>query len=95
MVEDHEILDVVSATPDVEVACRRLIALANEHGGEDNITALIVRIDGPREGEISLSDTLPTPVTLRQRDPQASTPDGQADTPPAGSVTPPSSNKPS
>jgi PPM family protein phosphatase len=94
MVEDQEILDVVSSTPDVEVACRRLIALANEHGGEDNITALIVRIDGPGEGEISLSDTLPTPVTLRQRDAQASTPDGQADTPPAGSVTPPSSNKP-
>ena len=25
--------------------CRRLIARANEHGGEDNITAVLVRID--------------------------------------------------
>jgi PPM family protein phosphatase len=83
MVEDQEILDVVTAAPDVETACRRLVALANEHGGEDNITALIVRIDAPGEGEISLSDTLPTPVTLRQRDT-----DTQADTPPASPVVP-------
>jgi protein phosphatase len=84
MVEDREILDIVSTTPDLEVACRRLVAMANEHGGEDNITALIVRIDPVLEGEISLSDTLPTPATVRQREP--SMPDGQADTPPAGAV---------
>jgi protein phosphatase len=84
MVEDQEILDVVSTAPDVETACRRLVALANEHGGEDNITALIVRIDAAGEGEISLSDTLPTPVTLRQRDAM----DSQADTPPASPVAP-------
>ena len=83
MVEDREILEVVSTTPDLEVACRRLVAMANEHGGEDNITALIVRIDPVAEGEISLSDTLPT-ATVRQREP--SMPDAQADTPPAGSV---------
>jgi protein phosphatase len=84
MVEDREILDVVTTTGDLETACRRLVALANEHGGEDNITALIVRIEPQAEGEISLSDTLPTPVTVRQHEP--STPDGQADTPPAGAV---------
>jgi len=83
MVEDHEILEIVSGAPDVETACRRLIAVANEHGGEDNITALIVRIDAPGEGEISLSDTLPTPVTLRHRDGM----DSQADTPPASPIT--------
>jgi PPM family protein phosphatase len=88
MVEDQEILDVVTAAPDVETACRRLVALANEHGGEDNITALIVRIDAPGEGEISLSDTLPTPVTLRQRDT-----DTQADTPPASPVVVPGTEK--
>ncbi|HEY3496954.1 MAG TPA: Stp1/IreP family PP2C-type Ser/Thr phosphatase [Polyangiaceae bacterium] len=89
MVEDHEILEVVSTAPDVEIACRRLVALANEHGGEDNITALIVRIDPAGEGEISLSDTLPTPVTLRQRDGA----DSQADTPPAAPVAAPSTEK--
>jgi len=81
MVEDREILEVVSGTPDLEVACRRLVALANEHGGEDNITALIVRVEALAEGEISLSDTLPTPVAVRREGL-----DGQADTPPAGAV---------
>jgi protein phosphatase len=82
MVEDNEILEVVSGTPDLEVACRRLVALANEHGGEDNITALIVRVEAQGEGEISLSDTLPTPVTMPPREGL----DGHGDTPPAGAV---------
>ena len=88
MVEDHEILEVVTGAPDVETACRRLVALANEHGGEDNITALIVRIDPAGEGEISLSDTLPTPVAVRQRDA-----DSQADTPPASPVNGPTQKR--
>jgi ATPase subunit of ABC transporter with duplicated ATPase domains len=84
MIDDAEILQVISATTDLETACRRLVVMANEHGGEDNITALVVRIEAAAEGEISLSDTLPTPA-VRQRD--ASVPDGQADTPPAASVS--------
>jgi PPM family protein phosphatase len=87
MVEDREILDVVLEAPDAESACRRLVALANEHGGEDNITALIVRIEPSGGGEISLSDTLPNPVTLRPRE-QDSIPDAQADTPPAPNAGP-------
>jgi hypothetical protein len=58
--------------------------MANEHGGEDNITALVVRIDAGAEGEISLSDTLPTPAVAARRDANLS--DGQADTPPAAAV---------
>jgi PPM family protein phosphatase len=45
MIEDAEILDVTGNTNDLTEACRRLVALANEHGGEDNITAVIVRIE--------------------------------------------------
>jgi PPM family protein phosphatase len=45
MIGDQEILDVTGATDDLHEACRRLVALANEHGGEDNITAVIVRIE--------------------------------------------------
>jgi protein phosphatase len=45
MIEDSDILDIVMGTTDLYEACRQLIARANEHGGEDNITAVIVRID--------------------------------------------------
>jgi len=46
MVEDEEILQTVLANPSLPVACERLIALANEQGGEDSITAVVVRIEG-------------------------------------------------
>lgn len=45
MVTDEEINDIVSGTDDVKLACQRLIELANEHGGEDNVTAVLVRIE--------------------------------------------------
>jgi serine/threonine protein phosphatase PrpC len=43
MISDAEILQV-AGQGDLTEACRRLTALANEHGGEDNITAVLVRI---------------------------------------------------
>ena len=91
MIEDSEILEIVSQSPNIEDACRKLIALANEHGGEDNITAVLVKIeDEPASPKVSLSDTLPTPLTahLRQNPPAASEPDAHADTPPAGDTKP-------
>jgi protein phosphatase len=93
MIEDSEILDIVSRSQNIEDACRKLIALANEHGGEDNITAVLVKIeDEPGGGKVSLSDTLPTPLTARMRGPGGSTtptvPDAHADTPPAGETKP-------
>jgi PPM family protein phosphatase len=92
MIEDSEILDIVSQTANIEEACRKLIALANEHGGEDNITAVLVKIeDEPGGQKVSLSDTLPTPLTARLRQgPGASPtePDAHADTPPAGVTKP-------
>jgi PPM family protein phosphatase len=56
MIGDEEILQVTGATDDLHEACRQLVALANEHGGEDNITAVIVRIE-PDESEQGLRDT--------------------------------------
>lgn len=45
MVSDERILDIVhSAGPDVESAARTLISQANQNGGEDNITVVIIRI---------------------------------------------------
>jgi protein phosphatase len=98
MIEDDEILEIVIQTPSIEEACRKLIALANEHGGEDNITAVIVKIEEePGDRKVNLSDTLPTPLTARLRTAQAATsepitspapPDAHADTPPAGDAKP-------
>ena len=100
MIEDSEILDIVSQSSNIEDACRKLIALANEHGGEDNITAVLVKIEQEPGGEkVSLSDTLPTPLTARLRqNPAAGTSstapapagpaDAHADTPPAGDTKP-------
>jgi protein phosphatase len=45
MMDDADILGIVTGAPSLHEACRRLVATANEHGGEDNITAVIVRIE--------------------------------------------------
>src|SRR5436853_326404 len=45
-VKKEEIAEIVSAERDLQAACDRLIALANERGGPDNITVIIARFDG-------------------------------------------------
>ena len=44
MIEDDEIRDIVS-TNDLDTACKRLIDIANERGGDDNITVIIAEIE--------------------------------------------------
>jgi protein phosphatase len=43
LVEDHEILQAVENLP-VEESPIRLVALANERGGDDNITVIVIRV---------------------------------------------------
>jgi protein phosphatase len=96
MVEDEEILQVVQSSESLDEVCRRLAALANEHGGEDNVTAVVVRIDAGGEDGINLSDTLPTAASAATRSAAdasavagaavAEAPDATADTPPAGAT---------
>jgi serine/threonine protein phosphatase PrpC len=50
-VHDDEMLTIVTGAPSFEEACDRLIALANERGGEDNITVLLASVDGDTLGE--------------------------------------------
>jgi protein phosphatase len=45
MVTDEEIQKIVNATSDIREACSQLIARANEHGGEDNVTAVLIKIE--------------------------------------------------
>lgn len=46
MVTDDEILRIVTAASDIGEMCSQLIARANAHGGEDNITAVVIAIEG-------------------------------------------------
>lgn len=42
MVDDAEILEIINREPDIEKAARMLIDAANENGGKDNISVVIV-----------------------------------------------------
>jgi serine/threonine protein phosphatase PrpC len=44
MVRNPQIESVLNAAPDPQTACQQLIDLANDNGGEDNITAVIVYV---------------------------------------------------
>ena len=56
MVPVEHILDVINLTPEPQEACELLVAEANDHGGTDNISALLVRVDDPAQAdEIDIS----------------------------------------
>jgi len=44
MVPESEITDILTHDHDAQSAADRLVASANEHGGEDNVTVILVRI---------------------------------------------------
>ncbi len=46
LVRRDEIAAAAHGEHDVRVVCQRLVSLANERGGPDNITAVVVRFDG-------------------------------------------------
>ncbi|HEX7669174.1 MAG TPA: Stp1/IreP family PP2C-type Ser/Thr phosphatase [Polyangiaceae bacterium] len=82
MITDEEMAEVVRSSDELPDVCRRLITLANEHGGEDNITAVAVRVDeeGPRQ-ELELSKTQPGGI-------RAARSAAEEDTPPAPPTAP-------
>lgn len=53
MVDDQELCEIVQGgAPDLVQTCRKLVNTANEHGGEDNVTAVVIRIDDVSIDEI-------------------------------------------
>ncbi|MEC9072252.1 MAG: Stp1/IreP family PP2C-type Ser/Thr phosphatase, partial [Myxococcota bacterium] len=57
MVDDFSIRAVFEAhEDDLDAIVERLVNMANERGGRDNITALLVRLDTPEEPEVVADD---------------------------------------
>jgi protein phosphatase len=46
LVPDDQMLEIVGMAEDTNEACELLVAFANEAGGTDNISALVVRVEG-------------------------------------------------
>jgi protein phosphatase len=55
MLSDEDILQIVTAATEAPETCRRLIERANQNGGEDNITALVIRFDDQDERKVTVS----------------------------------------
>ncbi len=47
MIDDDTVLDIVSGVQDIEAAANALVAAANERGGRDNVTVVLVRVAAP------------------------------------------------
>jgi serine/threonine protein phosphatase PrpC len=46
MVPDLEIAGTLTDFPDPQTSADHLVSLANEHGGDDNVSVIVLRIDG-------------------------------------------------
>ena len=45
MIDDDELARILQETVDLDEACARLISVANQHGGVDNITCILSRVE--------------------------------------------------
>jgi serine/threonine protein phosphatase PrpC len=77
MVSDDDMRQIVASTNDIRDACRRLIQRANERGGEDNITAVLIKIE--QQDEVLAGEPEPKEAAKEPEKPApAETPAGGA-----------------
>jgi PPM family protein phosphatase len=99
-VKDEELLQIVRESGDLKSACERLIDLANERGGEDNITIVLARFNGeglrepspddPLKGEMILRDpNLPKELDLSTLESSDEIPDAVSDSSAEKTLEPP------
>jgi serine/threonine protein phosphatase PrpC len=62
MVTDEDIQKIITGAGDIRDACRRLIQRANERGGEDNITAVLIKIEEQPTDDAALGTTQAAPA---------------------------------
>jgi PPM family protein phosphatase len=71
-VRASEMAELVDRAPSLKEACDSLVSLANERGGEDNITVMIAQFAGgglQQPDELSsVGDTIPLAVNVNQSD---------------------------
>ncbi len=53
MVTEPEIAGTLQAEPDPVKAAERLVELANENGGADNVTVIVIRMEPEEKGWLS------------------------------------------
>jgi len=66
LVTPEEIADIVLSTPNARQATRKLINLANQRGGHDNISAVVVR-HAPPTGEKVIDRSWSVPIPTRRQ----------------------------
>lgn len=63
MVDDEDLCRIITSASSIDEACRVLVNTANEHGGEDNVTAVLVRLEDVSADEMRA--TMPDGIDLR------------------------------
>jgi PPM family protein phosphatase len=90
--QSEEMLAQVQQAPSLEAACHALVDLANERGGEDNITVVLARVDGeglslPRDQE-TLTQTFQVLAEYKAAGASLGTADDEPDDEPAPTPAP-------
>lgn len=73
-IRTNDISRVVSEEPDLVNVCKKLIDLANENGGPDNITVIAVRFDGSGLGQSAAGEGVGHQVYTSQSESRATIP---------------------